>query len=77
VAREVLQDGLALHNGELAVVMIDEHGDTAVGPQVGEPLLFLDVLHYADALEDIVGFPVGLFDLFKDDGRFVACTSPR
>ena len=56
-----------------AAVMVDEHGDAAVGPLFGEPRLLLDVLANVDALHHVVGFAVGGAQLFEEDGRLVAC----
>lgn len=72
-AREIGEDSGALHDGEPAIVVVDKHGNTAIGAEIGEPLLLLDVLHNGDGLEDIVWLAVGLLQFLEDDGRFVAC----
>ena len=70
---QVGEDSGALHDGELAIVVVDEHGNTAIGTEVGEPFLLLDVLHDGDGLEDIVRLAIGLLQFLEDDGGFVAC----
>ena len=50
----------------------DEDGDASVRALLCKPRLFLDVLANVDALEDVVGLSVGLFELFEDDGGLVA-----
>jgi ketosteroid isomerase-like protein len=40
---EVAQDGVALEDGEVAVVVVEEGRDAAVGVDGGEPGLLLDV----------------------------------
>ena len=72
-ASEIGQDGGALHDGELAVVVVDKHRNAAIGAEVGEPLLLLNVLHDGDGLEDIVWLAVGLLQFLEDNGGFVAC----
>lgn len=43
VPGKVLQDSLAFHDGEAVAVMVDYDGDAAVGAELGEPWLFLDI----------------------------------
>lgn len=64
---QVRQDSSALHDGQLAIVVIDKDWDPAVRPQIREPLLFLDILHDGDALEGVVGLAVRFFQLLQYD----------
>lgn len=73
VSCQIGQNGSTFHDAQTVLVVVDEDGDAAVGAFVGEPLLFLDVLHNVDALEDVVGFAVGCFEFFEEDACFVAC----
>lgn len=75
VSCQIGQNGSTFHDAQAVLVVVDEDGDAAVGAFVGEPLLFLDVLHDVDALEDVVGFAVGCFEFFEEDACFVACVA--
>jgi len=64
----------ALLDSEAALVVVNHDRNTAVGSQVCEPLLFLDILHDRDVLEGIMRLAVSFLKLLEDDGSFVACT---
>lgn len=70
-AREVGQDGAALEDGEVGVVVVDNGGDAAVGVDVGELGLLLDVLAYIDGLGRILQ-PVSLLELLEQDADLEA-----
>lgn len=57
---------------QIAVVVINEDGDTAIGTVLGEPFLLLDIISNVDALVDVFRFAaVGLFQLFEGNGSLV------
>lgn len=58
---------------QIAIVMVDENRNAAIGSVLREPWLLLNVLANVDALEDVVGLAIRLFQLFEDNGGFVAC----
>lgn len=51
--------------------MVDDYGDPPIRTELCEPWLFLDVLANVDPLP-CIGLAVGGFELFEEDGDFVA-----
>ena len=51
--------------------MVHNHRNAAIGPQLGEPRLLLNILRDVDSLPCEV-FAVGLLQFFENDGSFPA-----
>lgn len=74
LARQIAENGAALENGKLLVVMIYDDRDAAVGVERSEPWLLLDVLHDVDALND-EWEAVSLLQFLQDNASLVAIWS--
>ena len=68
---QVAQNSIALEHGEVAVVMVDQDRDAAVGVEGSEPRLLLDVLADVDGLHGVV-LAIGVPQLLEEDGGFDA-----
>ena len=66
VSRKIRQDRRALEDREVIAVMIDNGWDSAIGGELREPGLFLDVLHNIDSLPDIL-LAICSFQFLKDN----------
>lgn len=66
----------AFLDGKTTLVMVDKHRNAAIGAQLGEPRLFLRVLHDVYALVNVV-LAVGFLQFFKEDGDLVAIRSAK
>jgi hypothetical protein len=51
--RQVCEDGKAFHDGEAALVVINNDRNAAIGAEFGEPFLLLYILTNIDALENV------------------------
>lgn len=68
---QVSEDGVALEDGQVVVVVVHNGRDAAVGVNGGEPWLLLDVLRDVYALERVVK-TICLLELLEQDAGFVA-----
>ena len=67
----------SFHDSKTTLVVVNEYGNPSIGTKLGVPLLLLNVLHDADALEYIIRSSICSFDLFKDDTGFVSIGRPE
>lgn len=70
---EIRQYCRPLHDSQPALVVIDEHRDSAVGPESCEPRLFLDILSNIYSLVCVVGLAVDFLQFFEYNLSFVTC----
>lgn len=72
---QVVENGQAFKDGEVAPVVVHDGGDAAVGTDLGVPGLLLGVFHDVDGLvRDFLGKGLGaieLFEFFKEDRDLV------
>lgn len=68
---QVAQNSITLEDGEVAVVVVNQDRDAAVGVEGSEPRLLLDVLADVDGLHGVV-LAVGVPQLLEEDGGFDA-----
>lgn len=68
-----MEDGLAFLNSQTAGIVVYKNGDATIGAFIGEPFLFLNVLHDVDGLVDVGRLSVSFLEFFEDDARLVSC----
>lgn len=67
LSRKIAQNSIAFKDRQTAVIMVNKHGDAAIGVECGEPRFLLHTLTNVNGLMDVVD-AVGGTDLFKCDG---------